>query len=269
MIKIVKHTPSHKRLWDSIVREADMFYSDCREYHQHRYNQLSLMLFDNDKIKALLPGNYINNNFYSLQLLSLGGLILLQNTQFAKLSEYLEFFLSHLKMHGIEQATLKLSPFFYSSSLSMTQDNLLKGRLSTTCKIKPATFVNGINHKFPKSSNKKRKLGLDNFKISGNANYDALGDVLKLNLFNSCNTKPAHSLENIKYLHSKFPDNIRLAQIVNNKSGELDAGCVIFDYNNIIWTPYIATSEAGRDNRATHALYYYLINTYAKTIKID
>lgn len=269
MIEIVKYTPSHKHIWDSFVGEADMqslmFYRDYMEYHQHRYNELSLMLFDNDKLKALLPGNYNNNNFYSHQLLSFGGLIHLQNTQLSKLTEYLEVFLDNLKMLGMKQVTIKLSPFFYSSSLSMSQDYLLKGRLNATCNIKPGAFINCIKHKFPKSSIEKRKLSLDSFNLFENAGFNAFWDVLKMNLSVSCNSEPAHSLKDIEYLHSKFPDNIRLAQVVNNKSGELDAGCVIFDYNNIIWTPYIATSEAGRENRATHALYYYLINTYTKT----
>ncbi len=54
-----------------------------------------------------------------------------------------------------------------------------------------------------------------------------LEDILKLNLPNSYNSEPDHSLGDIKYLHLNFLSAMRFAQILNNQSGKLDEGGVI------------------------------------------
>ncbi|RYF85218.1 MAG: GNAT family N-acetyltransferase, partial [Chitinophagaceae bacterium] len=55
---------------------------------------------------------------------------------------------------------------------------------------------------------------------------------------------PVHSLEEINLLRGSFPGNIKLFEARLN--GELLAGIVIYDYNDVVHTQYMANSAEGR-----------------------
>ena len=63
------------------------------DYHSDRFQDFSLMVFDKDKLIAVLPANRVDNAIYSHQGLTYGGLVL--NSK-AKLSSTLSIFESIL-----------------------------------------------------------------------------------------------------------------------------------------------------------------------------
>ena len=74
-------------LWNNFVAEAKnatfLFHRDFMEYHKDRFQDYSLLIFDEkDTLQAIFPANIVDNQVYSHQGLTYGGLILQSKTYF-------------------------------------------------------------------------------------------------------------------------------------------------------------------------------------------
>ena len=56
-------------------------------------------------------------------------------------------------------------------------------------------------------------------------------------------TQPVHSIKELEYLKSKFPENIRL--LVAKKGEKMLAGILIFVFESVAHTQYISVSSEG------------------------
>ena len=72
------------------------------------------------------------------------------------------------------------------------------------------------------------------------------------------NTTPVHSLEEIKLLHSRFPNNIKLYVATHN--GEVVAGTVMFFTHTVAHAQYIAASPLGKELKALPLVFDHIIN---------
>lgn len=87
--KIIKYTSEHYNLWNDFVADAKnatfLFHRDFMEYHSDRFEDYSLLIFDEkENLKALFPANRIENDLFSHQGLTYGGLILDEKANFLK-----------------------------------------------------------------------------------------------------------------------------------------------------------------------------------------
>jgi hypothetical protein len=66
-------------LWNTFINEAKnatfLFHRDFMEYHKDRFDDFSLMVFDKEKLVAILPANRVGDTVFSHQGLTYGGLI--------------------------------------------------------------------------------------------------------------------------------------------------------------------------------------------------
>ncbi len=270
MIEIIRYTPEHKKEWDDFVKRAVsfsiLFYRDYIEYHQSRFNDCSLLLYEKNKLKALLPANITANHFYSHQGLTYGGMVCKKNIGFEKIALYYDEFICYIKEIGFQAYTVKTIPHFYHSSLCQSQDFYFEKKGIYSRYQDLGAYIYCRNHEFPKSSIERRKLRLDLFTFEEQASLEEFWPVLESNLKEQHQTIPIHTIEEIKYLQEIFPKNIYVNAVRNNITNEIDAGAVLFDNGDVLKMQYIATSRDGRSNRAIHALYYLIIDTY-KTSK--
>ena len=86
---IIKYTSDYYQIWNDFVANAKnatfLFNRDFMEYHSDRFEDNSLLIFDEkDKLVAIFPANRIGNELFSHQGLTYGGLILDEKS---KLSE--------------------------------------------------------------------------------------------------------------------------------------------------------------------------------------
>ena len=90
--------------------------------------------------------------------------------------------------------------------------------------------------------------------------------LLEENLITTHGTFPVHSLPEIQYLHSKFPNQIKL--YVAKASHEIIAGTVLFVMKNVIHVQYISASINGKKTGALDLLFDKLINSIYCNIPI-
>ena len=77
---IVRYSAEEKERWDRFVRRSKngtfMLQRDYMDYHAERFHDCSLLIYCNQKLTALLPGNLSGDCFYSHQGLTYGGILL-------------------------------------------------------------------------------------------------------------------------------------------------------------------------------------------------
>src|SRR5215216_754207 len=68
---IKKYDQSDYTIWNDFVALAKnatfLFHRDFMEYHQDRFEDFSVLVFEGEKLKAVLPANKAENSVYSHQ----------------------------------------------------------------------------------------------------------------------------------------------------------------------------------------------------------
>ena len=75
-------------------------------------------------------------------------------------------------------------------------------------------------------------------------------------------TRPVHSLDEMKLLCGRFPDNIRL--YTATLDGRILAGVVMYLSSPVAHSQYIAASPEGKQSKALTLLFDYLIGEYRR-----
>ena len=108
MLKIRLYDPTLKPVWDNFLENCKngtfLFKRDFMDYHKSRFDDFSIMIYSDNQLSALVPGNIDLNNVYSHQGLTYGGILINSNSKFI---EYLEIFtkvLTFLKKNSISSA---------------------------------------------------------------------------------------------------------------------------------------------------------------------
>jgi len=220
------------------------------------------LVYNEEKLIALLPANYNDNIIYSHQGLTFGGLLLTNNATFESVLNAYKALLVYLEEHQFKTLQLKLIPRIYHLQASDEIDYLLF-KLKAKNSRKDITSVIANSDKLPiESSNRKRGIKkaiknnlvvkeVDGFKLFWN-------DILIPNLQASHQAKPVHTIEEITYLKTKFPNNIK--QFVVYKEETPLAGVTVFETETVAHIQYVSANSEGRNLGSLDILVNYLIN---------
>ena len=272
MIEIVQYTSQQSEEWDSFVRESKngTFLLERRfmDYHAHRFHDCSLMIYDDHLLVGLFPANVDSTTHvvYSHQGLTYGGLLLnTESTQLQTLQMMQAILLWLIDFLQARRLIYKPIPYIYSTCSA--QEDLYAlfragGRLTTRSVSSVVSMSN------PLRMRKLRLRGavkaIDNgLYISRMTDEDwdmlkAFWDILDEVLFSRHNVYPVHSIDEMKLLMSRFPQQIKLFTVC--KEQQVVAGCVVFITTNVAHIQYIAASDEGRQLGALDLLFRHLIN---------
>jgi hypothetical protein len=272
MIEIKKYTDEFKKDWDELIDrsriDSFLFYRDFMDYHSERFNDYSFLIYKNDKLEGVLPGNINNYVFYSHQGLTYGGLIYTRKLTTIDILEIFQLINKNLKDNGVRRVIYKPIPYIYHSLPSDEQIYALfkSGAEKIGCNISSTIFQ---KNKIPFNESRKsglRKAKKKNLLVVESDNFDAFWNILESNLLVNHKSKPVHSLSEIKYLKSKFQDNIKL--YVCRSEYEIVGGCVLFVMKNVVHVQYISAGEVGKQIGALDCIFDELINKTYKDIPV-
>lgn len=264
---VALYSASEKIKWDNFISNSNqpffLFQRNFMDYHNHRFKDYSLMVYENDELIALLPANRVGENIYSHQGLTYGGLIL-NNIYNDKVLLAIYFaVLEFVRANSVKSISLKSLPEFYDKTVVFS-NRLLKGNLGAEVYQKHKVLA--VDYDLPftihktklKNYRKNKKKG---FVIEETNSFDVFwNEVLIPRLKSKHNTKPVHSLTEIKLLNSRFPNQIKQFNIfLDNK---ILAGITIFDKGRVVKSQYGATTERGEKERALEYLFIHLIYKY-------
>lgn len=268
-MKIVRYSETHHKVWDSFVATAKnghfLFYRKYMEYHSENYIDHSLLVFDSkERLLALLPANISEKTLYSHQGLTFGGFVtsnkMTTNTMLAMFSLLTDY----MKSIEVEKLIYKTIPSIYP--VMPSQEDLYALFISDARLIRrdvSSTIALSTEFKYSKGRkwtvNKAKKENIDMEILTG---YAEFWQLLSKVLACQHGAKPVHTLSEIEYLASSFPENIKL--YVAKKNSEVIAGVVIYETERVVHSQYLANSDQGRDIGALDLLLDYLIRDVYK-----
>ena len=265
MLEIRRYTPDRADEWNQFVTQSKngTFLFDRRymDYHADRFEDYSLMFYDENGLLALLPANRVDDRIVSHQGLTYGGLIMDERATTVKVCELFTEMNENLRQDGIRRVEYKPVPWIYHRLPS--EEDLYA--LFIVCK---ATLVgrdvsSAIMMNHPVKWRRDRRYGANKAATNGviveqSDDYAAFWQVLTKNLMDTYGVKPVHSLEEIMLLRARFPEYIRL--YVAKYQEKVVGGTVIFHCGKTVHSQYISASVEGKRLHAVDALYERILN---------
>ncbi|RYD87777.1 MAG: GNAT family N-acetyltransferase, partial [Sphingobacteriales bacterium] len=216
MYTVKQYTAQDYETWNSFVSASKngtfLFHRDFMEYHADRFSDFSLIVFDGQKPVALLPANRVAHAVHSHQGLTYGSLVLGHKTYLTQVIAAMRALLEHLHLAGIEKLHIKQIPYMYHKVPAQETDYILflcKGGLVRRDSLSVIENSSALN--FIKSRKEAVKRGgKNNLCIAEDDDFDLFWErILIPNLKQRYNAAPVHTVEEIKLLRQRFPENIR------------------------------------------------------------
>lgn len=262
--QIETYQPHLAEKWNQFLTRAKnatfLFNRGFMDYHSARFTDGSLVIYQGDKIKGVLPANLAGNALYSQQGLSYGGLVVAANLKFNAVATMFQALLKHLHNKGIDSLVIKVLPEIYTSIpaqesnylLHLCEAELLKSELSSTI-ANPAELK--IQSNRLEGVKKAQKQGL---RIKKETDFTGFWNhILIPNLEVRHEAKPVHSLEEISLLASRFPNNIHLYNVYHQD--KLVGGSCLFETKTTIHAQYISANQDKQQLGTLDFLFAHLI----------
>ena len=239
-----------------------MFHRDYMDYHRDRFEDHSLMFYDEDKLVALLPLNIKESVLYSHGGLTFGGFITNVKMRSVTMLECFDILKDYMRKHNIKHLIYKALPHIYHDyfaeedlyALFRNNANILKFEPSVTIDLQnPVPFSKGRKAQISRA----RKMGVQVVESKDFTNFFKLENEV---LSKRHSVTAVHTVSEMELLHSYFPENIKLfAGIFEDK---FIAGALVYVYNHVVHTQYLAANDLACDIGALDLTLSTLIDKY-------
>lgn len=265
MFEIRKYDIADRQEWDSFIGKSKngtfLFKRGYMEYHNDRFEDCSLLVYDNKKLRAVLPANVKDDILQSHGGLTYGGLIsdgcMTTETAMEMFSEINKYLLEQ----GIEKVVYKPTPWIYHT-LPAEEDlyaiiqvcgaKLISREISSTVYLPNRPKFSQLRRR---CVNKARRNGII---VRESNDIATFWNILNANLEDRYGVSPVHTEKELSLLASRFPDSIKLFMAYDGE--EALGGTLVFVMNEIVHTQYIAASPKGKTVGALDMVFDELIN---------
>ncbi len=255
--------------WNAFIGQAKnatfLFHRDFMEYHKDRFQDYSLIVLDGEKWVAALPANVVDNEVFSHQGLTYGGLVYNEKVKLASVIEIFKNILSFLNDNKMEKLQVKLIPSIYHQKPAEELNYALflaKAQLIR----RDSMAVIDLSKTYTISKTRKEciRRGIkNNLIIKEELNFKLFWkEVLEPNLDKRHQAKPVHSIAEIEMLQRKFPNNIRHFNVYQND--KIVAGTTVFISENVAHPQYISGTNNKNELGSLDFLYHHLITSIFK-----
>lgn len=269
MVYIKRYTDSDREIWNLFNRDAKnslfMFDRDYMDYHKDRFNDHSLLFYDEDDLIALLPMSESEGMLVSHGGLTYGGFITNSKMKQHIMNDCMNALLSYASKNQIKEIRYKLIPHIYHEQPAEEDQYALFINDARLVKVEASTVV---NLKCPLKMPKGRKAQIARAKREGcivkeltdHQSYEQFIALENEVLAKRHNTNAVHTGAEINLLHDRFKQNIHLYAAI--KDGSIIAGTIIFEYEQVIHTQYMAANEEARKIGALDLIIASVIEKY-------
>lgn len=265
MFEIRKYDIADRQEWDSFIGKSKngtfLFKRGYMEYHNDRFEDYSLLVYDNKKLRAVLPANVKDDILQSHGGLTYGGLIsdgcMTTETAMEVFSEINKYLLEQ----GIEKVVYKPTPWIYHT-LPAEEDlyaiiqvcgaKLISREISSTVYLPNRPKFSQLRRR---CVNKARRNGII---VRESNDIATFWNILNANLEGRYGVSPVHTEKELSLLVSRFPDSIKLFMAYDGE--EALGGTLVFVMKEIVHTQYIAASPKGKTVGALDMVFDELIN---------
>lgn len=265
MFEIRKYDIADRQEWDSFIGKSKngtfLFKRGYMEYHNDRFDDYSLLVYDNKKLRAVLPANVKDDILQSHGGLTYGGLIsdgcMTTETAMEVFSEINKYLLEQ----GIEKVVYKPTPWIYHT-LPAEEDlyaiiqvcgaKLISREISSTVYLPNRPKFSQLRRRCVNKARRNEIIVRESNDIA------TFWNILNANLEGRYGVSPVHTEKELSLLVSRFPDSIKLFMAYDGE--EALGGTLVFVMNEIVHTQYIAASPKGKTVGALDIVFDELIN---------
>ena len=266
-----KYTDSDKTVWGDFVRNSKngifMFNRNFMEYHKVRFTDNSLLFFDEDKLVAIMPASIKDGVLSSHGGLTYGGFITSNDMKQHRMNDCFSALKEYAVQNGIKEIVYKHIPHIYHKQPAEEDLYSLYYNGAEVLKIEDKNVVDLENHlKMPKG--RKAQVGRarrEGVSVKESDDFESFIELENQVLTEHHGTKAVHTAAELHLLQGYFPEKIKL--IGAFYQDKLIAGTVLFIYDNVIHTQYMAASELAREIGALDLTIATVIDTYKESKK--
>ncbi|UVL28184.1 GNAT family N-acetyltransferase [Pseudomonas donghuensis] len=256
-MKCVAYQAETQQLWDEWVASARtplfFFKRNFMEYHADRFQDASLMFYEDDKLVAVFPASRRDNELISHGGLTFGGMLFSNKARADTVLAVFDALLEHARGMGCERIIYKTIPYIFADQ-GAQEDLYALTRMGATLVRRDLSSVIHLDNR-PKLSKGRKwliaraaKLGLQ---ATVSSDWEAFHALLSEALQRH-GAAPVHSAQELSLLQSRFTQNIELKTTWHE--GRLIAGAVLFHFGQVTHTQYLATNDEGKEMGALDAL---------------
>lgn len=268
-IEIERYSPQDMDDWDRFVRSNSdgifLFERGFMEYHSDRFEDCSLVARKSGKIVGIFPANIVADTLFSHQGLTYGGWVFSRSVKTTTSIEILRKFLEYTKENiSCEKLIYKSMPEVFRGSCSQSDLYFLFQNGGSLVRRDIAS-VRVLDRDPVLDSGRKdniRKSKKGDIAFDYSEDYDAFYEILSEVLLRHA-ARATHSLEELKLLSARFPDRIKLVGAF--KDGKMLSGAVLFLFDRVVHTQYLASSVEGRQWGALDGLLAWVGKAYEAT----
>ena len=274
---------STRKAWDAFAAASRngtfLFRRDFMEYHSDRFEDASLLIYDDKKLIGLLPANRSRRDAATVEShggLTYGGLLLGDKATAMLTGKMLHAAAEYYLAQGYGQLVYKPTPYIYHRQpteeplywLYRAGATLETRNVSTAVNLRdPLPLSELRERKYRKAQNAYLHIRREKCGALADEDYPAFWDLLTETLEQRHGVRPVHSLEEIKLLKSFFPNEIKL--YTAERDGALLAGVLCFDCGNVVHAQYIAAGLEARACGALDMLLATLLQIYSDRAYFD
>ena len=259
MLETVKYTAERKEEWDELVAKSRngtfLLRRGYMDYHADRFEDCSLMFYRKGKLCAVLPGNVSDGVFYSHRGLTYGGLVMDEKCTTVDVLEIFEETNKWLKNKGISKVVYKPVPHIYHR-LPAEEDLYALFRYEARLVARGVSSSIDLREQLKWRQNRRTALNKarsEGVTVECSEDLECFWSILESNLMATHGVRPVHSVEEIRLLKNRFPDDIML-YAARNRQGKMVAGILLYVTENVIHSQYISATEEGKEIGAIDAI---------------
>jgi hypothetical protein len=268
MFTLKAYAPADAAQWDAVVvhsRNGNLLHRrGYMDYHADRFVDGSLIVLRNDEAVAVLPASLKNGTATSHGGLTYAGLITTRAMRAEWTLEVFERIGEHYRAQGVQRVVYKAVPHIFHA-YPAEEDLYALHRLGACLKRRDVSSVIALREPFAFTDGRRRavtKARKSAIRVQSSTDLTAFHALLSDVLCSRHDTTPTHSLDELRLLQGRFPQQIVLHEARNGE--DLLAGVLVYDFGRAVHTQYLAASEEGRERNALNLLLAELIeHTYA------
>ena len=269
-IRVEPYTSQHKQVWNEMIAHSRngvfLFFRDYMEYHSDRFQDASLLFFDEHSLLAVLPANRNGDQVVSHGGLTFGGVISSRNLGASAMLELFDTLREWLRAQGVRSLLYKPVPHIYHRmpaeedlyALFRSGARLVRRDLSSTLDM-----ISRPPMQHGRQSQLKR--GKRTFVVRESRDFGAFMDLVSSGLTAKYNVAPTHTKEEIELLAARFPQNIHLHGAYRGE--HLCAGVLVYENTNVAHVQYIAGEDDAKREGALECIFDDLLERRYATIR--
>lgn len=240
-----------------------LFHRNFMDYHQDRFEDHSLLVYDGKKLKAILPGNQRENRFFSHQGLTYGGWVIAKRFSITEFMELFDLFEEYLKANAFISAQYKCKPSFFSGHFS-DADAWVMWNKGWVLNRRDASFGFDIQHSPGYAKDKRyrsNKAQRNNLRIDWNGNPEVFMALVNHNLKGKYGASAVHTHQEVELLQSRFSKNIQTVLVY--QEDQFLGGTWLFTEHEFVHTQYLHTNDLGKELCAVEFLIDHLLEKFS------